>query len=102
PPHRHRWVLVWDKDSAPPHVFLVDSTLVDDPRNNARVPRPWLDLLRDAPFLLIWHQAQTRWHGFFRNESPGIRDDAPMVLLANPCVDTLNGSGEAIAWLDAW
>nr|VWO94022.1 Histone acetyltransferase (EC [Ganoderma boninense] len=102
PPKRHRWVLVWHEDRAPPKIFLFDSTLLDDPNDNVRVPRPWLDLLRDAPFFLIWHELHTRWQGVLPDQSPHVPDDAPMVLLANPAVENLKGCGEAIAWLESW
>ena len=67
-----------------------------------RIPWPWLKLLRDAPFFLIWHKTQSRWHGFHHWESPGVPDNAPIVLLVHPGVDTWAGMGEAIVWLEKW
>ena len=75
---------------------------MDEEQEHARVPRPWLELLRDAPFLLIWHELHTHWRGIFRHQSSELPDDSPIVLLAHPGVETLLGSGEAIAWLEAW
>nr|VWO98019.1 Inosine-5'-monophosphate dehydrogenase (IMP dehydrogenase) (IMPD) (IMPDH) (EC [Ganoderma boninense] len=102
PPKRHRWFLVWHKNHEPPKRFLVDFREFDEERATLPVPRPWLDVLHDAPFFLVWHELHTRWHGFHRNQSPPIPEDAPMILLAHPGVETLAGSGEAIAWLETW
>ncbi|PIL25727.1 hypothetical protein GSI_11477 [Ganoderma sinense ZZ0214-1] len=102
PPKRHRWILVWDQDRAPPKIFLFDSALLDDRKVEGRVTRPWLDLLHDAPFYLIWHELYTRWRGVIGDKSPKVPDDAPIILLAHPCVEVLMGAEEAIAWLDSW
>ncbi|KAI1795371.1 hypothetical protein LXA43DRAFT_838531, partial [Ganoderma leucocontextum] len=102
PPCRHRWVVVWFENMTPPQIFLFNCALLDDPRDDVKPPRPWLALLRDAPFFLIWHETHSRWHGVPRSESARLPEDSPIILLAHPGVQTLNGSGEAIAWLELW
>ncbi|KAI1787173.1 hypothetical protein LXA43DRAFT_1098475 [Ganoderma leucocontextum] len=102
PPERHRWILVWTQNNARPDIFLFNAALMDDEQEGAPLPRPWLDLLRDASFFLVWHETHTRWVGVLRGESPGVPDDAPIVLLAHPGVENLLGSGEAIAWFETW
>ncbi|KAI1783822.1 hypothetical protein LXA43DRAFT_902821, partial [Ganoderma leucocontextum] len=102
PPKRHRWILVWTEHNTPPHIFLFNCALLDDPTDGAPVTMPWLDLLRDAPFFLAWHETHSRWAGVLPKQSSNIPGDTPILLLANPSVDTLQGSGEAIAWLETW
>ncbi|KAI1782955.1 hypothetical protein LXA43DRAFT_904551, partial [Ganoderma leucocontextum] len=102
PPERHRWILVWTQNNARPDIFLFNSALLDDEQEDAPAPRPWLDLLHDASFFLVWHETHSRWVGVLRGESPGVPNDAPIVLLAHPGVENLLGSGEAIAWFETW
>ena len=75
---------------------------MDKTPEETHFPKPWLDLLRDAPFLLVWHELQTRWRGVLQGQCPQVPDDAPILLLAHPGVEVLAGSGEAIAWLENW
>ena len=63
---------------------------------------PWLDLLRDAPFFLVWHEVDSRWSGIHCDATPKIPPIAPIILLAHPGVEVRLGSGEAIAWLETW
>ncbi|KAI1781769.1 hypothetical protein LXA43DRAFT_907794, partial [Ganoderma leucocontextum] len=102
PPHRHRWILVWTKNHTPPDIYLFNYALLDKETEEAPVPRPWLDSLRDSTFYIIWHETHTRWEGVVHGKDPSVPNDAPIVLLAHPGVESLKGSGEAIAWFETW
>ena len=78
--------------------------LLDDNHEDVPIVMPWLDLLDDAPFFMAWHELSSRWAGVNPKASHNVLlpGDSPIVLLVHPGVEVLQGSGEAIAWLETW